>query len=67
MILVFYVILIFYYLLGFGGCMKDVKFVRGVVVNLVFVFSSVVRVNLDGCLLIDSIVNCRGNDFILVY
>lgn len=63
----FYVILIPYCLLGFGGCMKDVKFARGAVVNLASVSSSAVRVNLDGCLSTDGIVNCRGNDSILVY
>ncbi|NXU70580.1 USH2A protein, partial [Oreotrochilus melanogaster] len=52
---------------GFGGCMKDVKFTRGAVVNLASVSSSAVRVNLDGCLSSDSAVNCRGNDSILVY
>ncbi|XP_041578632.1 usherin [Vulpes lagopus] len=52
---------------GFGGCMKDVKFARGAVVNLASVSSSAVRVNLDGCLSTDSVVNCRGNDSILVY
>ncbi|NXV84670.1 USH2A protein, partial [Calonectris borealis] len=52
---------------GFGGCMKDVKFTRGAVVNLASVSSSAVRVNLDGCLSTDSVVNCRGNDSILVY
>ncbi|ELW55473.1 Usherin [Tupaia chinensis] len=52
---------------GFGGCMKDVKFARGAVVNLASVSSSAVRVNLDGCLSTDSAVNCRGNDSILVY
>lgn len=62
-----YVILIPYCLLGFGGCMKDVKFTRGAVVNLASVSSSAVRVNLDGCLSTDSAVNCRGNDSILVY
>uniref|UniRef100_A0ACB8GA91 Uncharacterized protein n=1 Tax=Sphaerodactylus townsendi TaxID=933632 RepID=A0ACB8GA91_9SAUR len=52
---------------GFGGCMKDVKFTRGAVVNLASVSSSAVRVNLDGCLSTDSAVNCRGNDSIVVY
>ncbi|XP_056671906.1 usherin-like isoform X2 [Monodelphis domestica] len=52
---------------GFGGCMKDVKFTRGAVVNLASVSSSAVRVNLDGCLSTDRAVNCRGNDSILVY
>ncbi|KAM9016840.1 usherin [Ara ararauna] len=52
---------------GFGGCMKDVKFAQGAVVNLASVSSSAVRVNLDGCLSTDSAVNCRGNDSILVY
>ncbi|KYO43601.1 usherin isoform J [Alligator mississippiensis] len=52
---------------GFGGCMKDVKFTRGAVVNLASVSSSAVRVNLDGCLSTDSVVNCRGNDSIPVY
>lgn len=47
--------------------MKDVKFTRGAVVNLASVSSSAVRVNLDGCLSTDSVVNCRGNDSILVY
>lgn len=62
-----FVVLISYCLLGFGGCMKDVKFTRGAVVNLASVSSSAVRVNLDGCLSTDSAVNCRGNDSILVY
>ena len=62
-----YVILIPYCLLGFGGCMKDVKFTRGAVIHLASVSSSTVRVNLDGCLSTDSAVNCRGNDSILVY
>uniref|UniRef100_A0A8D0R6P0 Usherin n=1 Tax=Sus scrofa TaxID=9823 RepID=A0A8D0R6P0_PIG len=52
---------------GFGGCMKDVKFARGAVVNLASVSSSAVRVNLDGCLSTDSAVNCKENDSILVY
>nr|XP_004672060.2 usherin [Jaculus jaculus] len=52
---------------GFGGCMKDVKFTRGAVVNLASVSSSAVRVNLDGCLSAASTGNCRGNDSILVY
>ncbi|XP_060102758.1 usherin [Heteronotia binoei] len=52
---------------GFGGCMKDVKFTRGAVVNLASVSSSAVRVNLDGCLSTDNAVNCRENDSILVY
>ncbi|XP_004700202.1 usherin [Echinops telfairi] len=52
---------------GFGGCVKDVKFTRGAVVNLASVSSSAVRVNLDGCLSTDSAVNCRGNDSILLY
>uniref|UniRef100_W5NGL3 Usherin n=1 Tax=Lepisosteus oculatus TaxID=7918 RepID=W5NGL3_LEPOC len=52
---------------GFGGCIKDVKFTRGAVVNLAAVSSSAVRVNLDGCLSTDTTVNCRGNDSILVY
>lgn len=47
--------------------MKDVKFARGAVVNLASVSSSAVRVNLDGCLSTDSVVNYRGNDSILVY
>ncbi|XP_058895005.1 usherin [Kogia breviceps] len=52
---------------GFGGCMKDVKFAQGAVVNLASVSSGAIRVNLDGCLSTDSAVNCRGNDSILVY
>ncbi|MBN3306045.1 USH2A protein, partial [Amia calva] len=52
---------------GFGGCIKDVKFTRGAVVNLAAVSSSAVRVNLDGCLSTDTALNCRGNDSILVY
>lgn len=62
-----YVTLTPYCLLGFGGCMKDVKFTQGAVVNLASVSSSAVRVNLDGCLSTDTAVNCRGNDSILVY
>ncbi|XP_075451724.1 usherin isoform X2 [Ascaphus truei] len=52
---------------GFGGCMKDVRFTQGVVVNFASASSSAVRVNLDGCLSTDSSVNCRGNDSIIVY
>ncbi|KAI4537068.1 hypothetical protein MG293_013271, partial [Ovis ammon polii] len=52
---------------GFGGCMKDVKFARGAVINLASVSSGAVRVNLDGCLSTDSAAKCRGNDSILVY
>ncbi|XP_077013931.1 usherin [Tamandua tetradactyla] len=52
---------------GFGGCMKDVKFARGAVVDLASVSSSAVRVTLDGCLSTDSAANCGGNDSILVY
>ncbi|XP_074120778.1 usherin [Sminthopsis crassicaudata] len=52
---------------GFSGCMKDVKFTRGAVVNLASVSSGAVRVNLDGCLSTARAVNCRGNDSILVY
>lgn len=62
-----YVTFIPYYLLGFGGCMKDVQFAQGAVVNLASVSSGAIRVNLDGCLSTDSAVNCRGNDSILVY
>ena len=61
------VILIPYCLLGFGGCMKDVKFARGAVINLASVSSGAVRVNLDGCLSTDSAAKCKGNDSILVY
>ncbi|XP_070624945.1 usherin-like [Bos indicus] len=52
---------------GFGGCMKDVKFARGAVINLASVSSGAVRVNLDGCLSTDSAAKCRGDDSILVY
>ncbi|XP_048212729.1 usherin [Perognathus longimembris pacificus] len=52
---------------GFGGCMKDVTFARGAVVNLASVSSSAVTVNLDGCLSTDIARNCRGNNSILVY
>ncbi|KAM4770863.1 usherin [Rhinophrynus dorsalis] len=52
---------------GFGGCMKDVRFTQGVVVNFASASSNAVRVNLDGCLSADSSVNCRGNDSIIVY
>uniref|UniRef100_A0AAY4ADY9 Usher syndrome type IIa protein homolog n=1 Tax=Denticeps clupeoides TaxID=299321 RepID=A0AAY4ADY9_9TELE len=52
---------------GFGGCIRNVKFTRGPVVNLAAVSSNAVRVNLDGCLSADTSVNCRGNDSILVY
>ncbi|KAJ1157569.1 hypothetical protein NDU88_010275 [Pleurodeles waltl] len=52
---------------GFGGCMKDVKFKRGAVVNLASVSSSAVRVNLDGCPSAVGSANCRGNDSIVVY
>ena len=63
----FYVTFIPYCLLGFGGCMKDVKFAQGAAVNLASVSSGAIGVNLDGCLSTDSAVNCRGNDSILVY
>uniref|UniRef100_A0A671RF78 Usherin-like n=1 Tax=Sinocyclocheilus anshuiensis TaxID=1608454 RepID=A0A671RF78_9TELE len=52
---------------GFGGCIRDVRFARGPVISLAAVSSSAVRVNLDGCLSVDTSVNCRGNDSILVY
>ncbi|NP_067383.3 usherin precursor [Mus musculus] len=52
---------------GFRGCVKEVAFARGVVVNLASVSSRAVRVNQDGCLSSDSTVNCGGNDSILVY
>ncbi|XP_013375386.1 PREDICTED: usherin isoform X1 [Chinchilla lanigera] len=52
---------------GFGGCMKDVAFARGAVVNLASVSSFAVRVNLDGCLSPASAANCRGNDSIVVF
>ncbi|GAB1285872.1 Usherin [Apodemus speciosus] len=52
---------------GFRGCVKEVAFTRGVVVNLASVSSRAVRVNQDGCLSSDSTVNCGGNDSILVY
>ncbi|XP_055465169.1 usherin [Psammomys obesus] len=52
---------------GFCGCVKEVAFTRGAVVNLASVSSHAVRVNQDGCLSSDSTVNCGGNDSILVY
>ncbi|EHB00446.1 Usherin [Heterocephalus glaber] len=52
---------------GFSGCVKDVTFSRGAVVNLASVSSSAVRVNLDGCLSPASAANCRGNDSIPVF
>ncbi|XP_028616049.1 usherin isoform X2 [Grammomys surdaster] len=52
---------------GFRGCVKEVAFTRGIVVNLASVSSRAVRVNQDGCLSSDSTVNCGGNDSILVY
>ncbi|XP_032771366.1 usherin [Rattus rattus] len=52
---------------GFRGCVKEVAFTRGAVVNLASVSSRAVRVNQDGCLSSDSTVNCGGNDSILVY
>ncbi|KAG9336281.1 hypothetical protein JZ751_002628 [Albula glossodonta] len=52
---------------GFGGCIRDVTFARGVTSDLAAVSSRAVRVNLDGCLSPDTAVNCRGNDSILVY
>lgn len=56
-----------FYLLGFRGCMKEVAFTRGAVVNLASVSSRAVRVHQEGCLSSDSTVNCGGNDSILVY
>ncbi|XP_068088985.1 usherin isoform X3 [Hyperolius riggenbachi] len=52
---------------GFGGCMKNIQFTEGIVVNMASVSSSAVRVDLDGCPSTDSSVNCRGNDSIIVY
>ncbi|XP_018411554.1 PREDICTED: usherin [Nanorana parkeri] len=52
---------------GFGGCMKDIRFTQGAVVNIASVSSTAVRVDLDGCPSTDSSVNCRGNDSIIVY
>ncbi|KAM8945416.1 usherin [Pelodytes ibericus] len=52
---------------GFGGCLKDLSFTKGVVVNFASASLSAVRVNLDGCPSTDSTINCRGNDSIIVY
>uniref|UniRef100_UPI00398F6349 usherin isoform X1 n=1 Tax=Pristiophorus japonicus TaxID=55135 RepID=UPI00398F6349 len=52
---------------GFGGCIKDVRFTKGAVVNLVAASTIAVRVNLDGCLSPDSAGNCRRNNSIVVY
>ncbi|XP_067901794.1 usherin [Heterodontus francisci] len=52
---------------GFGGCIKDVRFTKGAVVNLVAASINAVRVNLDGCLSPDSAGNCKGNNSIVVY
>ncbi|EGV92554.1 Usherin [Cricetulus griseus] len=52
---------------GFRGCMKEVAFTRGTVVNLASVSSRAVRVHQEGCLSSDRTVNCGGNDSILVY
>ncbi|KAJ8400312.1 hypothetical protein AAFF_G00396950 [Aldrovandia affinis] len=52
---------------GFGGCIRDVRLGRGAAVDLAAVSSRAVRVSLDGCLSADKLVNCRGNDSILVY
>ncbi|XP_078412490.1 usherin [Cetorhinus maximus] len=52
---------------GFGGCIKDVRFTKGAVVNLVTASTNAVRVNLDGCLSPDSTGNCKGNNSIIVY
>ncbi|XP_003474286.2 usherin isoform X2 [Cavia porcellus] len=52
---------------GFGGCVKEVAFAHGAVVNLASVSSLAVRVNLDGCLSPASAANCRGNDSIMVF
>ncbi|KAM3930149.1 usherin [Leptodactylus fuscus] len=52
---------------GFGGCMKDVSFTQGAVVNIVSASTSVVRVSLDGCPSSDRSLNCRGNDSTIIY
>uniref|UniRef100_F7ALI8 Usherin n=1 Tax=Xenopus tropicalis TaxID=8364 RepID=F7ALI8_XENTR len=51
---------------GFGGCMKEMQLTEGFV-NFATATHDAVRVNLDGCLLTDSSVSCRGNDSIIVY
>ncbi|XP_069811529.1 usherin [Dendropsophus ebraccatus] len=52
---------------GFGGCLKDISFTQGVVVNIASVSRSAVRVSLDGCPSSDNSLNCRGNDSTIIY
>ncbi|XP_075195246.1 usherin [Anomaloglossus baeobatrachus] len=52
---------------GFGGCLKDISFERGFVVNIATVSISTLRVSLDGCPSPDRSTSCRGNDSIIIY
>ncbi|KAM9316854.1 usherin [Gastrophryne carolinensis] len=53
---------------GFGGCIKELRFIEGAgVVNIASMSSYTVRVDLDGCPSTARSVNCRGNDSIVVY
>ncbi|XP_073409429.1 usherin [Dendrobates tinctorius] len=52
---------------GFGGCLKDTSFTRGVVVNIASVSNSALRVSLDGCPSPNRSTSCRGNDSIIIY
>ncbi|XP_078086591.1 usherin [Mustelus asterias] len=52
---------------GFGGCIKDLRFTKGALVNLVTASINAVRVNLDGCLPLDGTGNCEGKNSVVVY
>ncbi|CAN2387435.1 maintenance of animal organ identity [Pristimantis euphronides] len=52
---------------GFGGCLKDISFRRGVVVNITSVSYSAIRVSLDGCPSSNMSLNCRVNDSTIAY
>ncbi|XP_071996224.1 usherin isoform X2 [Engystomops pustulosus] len=52
---------------GFGGCLKDISFRQGVVVNIASLSVSAAWVSLDGCPSSDKSLNCRGNDSTIIY
>ncbi|XP_038667644.1 usherin isoform X2 [Scyliorhinus canicula] len=52
---------------GFGGCIKDVRFTKGDLVNLVTASTNAVRVHLDGCLSPAGTGNCKENNSIVVF
>ncbi|XP_056424309.1 usherin isoform X1 [Hyla sarda] len=52
---------------GFGGCLTEVSFAQGVIVNMASASRFAVRVSLDGCPSSENSINCRGNDSTIIY